>query len=144
MRRILILYGGLMAALIFLLKYLDYRYLVRDFSWELYVGIISVIFTLFGIWLGIKWVKPGNKPSIADEDKLEKEAYVDLAQSGLSEREYEVLQLMAKGLSNQEIADQLFISLNTVKTHISRVYNKLEVRRRTQAVLKAKELGLLK
>ncbi|MEM6633935.1 MAG: response regulator transcription factor [Bacteroidota bacterium] len=144
MKRILVLYGVLMAALIGLLKYLDYRFLVRDFSWEGYVGIISVIFTLFGIWLGIKWAKPNQPLAIKNEESLNSDLKVlDLADSGLSEREYEVLQLMAKGLSNQEIADQLHISLNTVKTHTSNLYSKLDVRRRTQAVQKAKELGLL-
>lgn len=143
MKKILLIYGLLMASLVGLLKVLDYRYLVKDFSWEAYVGIISLVFTVLGIWIGLKLTGRSNKQaskadivSPIDESSL-------LAQSGLSKREYEVLQLMAQGLSNQEIADQLFISLNTVKTHTSSLYNKLEVKRRTQAVQQAKVRGLL-
>jgi ATP/maltotriose-dependent transcriptional regulator MalT len=66
-----------------------------------------------------------------------------LAQTGISKREYEVLELMAQGLSNQEIAEKLFVSLNTVKTHTSNLFVKLDAKRRTQAIQKAKELGLI-
>ena len=143
MKKILLIYGLLMAFLVGLLKVLDYRYLVKDFSWEAYVGIISLIFTILGIWIGLKLTARSNKQQHAEDPPLSIDETPLLAQSGLSKREYEVLQLLAQGLSNQEIADQLFISLNTVKTHTSSLYHKLEVKRRTQAVQQAKVRGLL-
>ncbi len=143
MKKTLLVYGLLMAALVGLLKYLDYHFLIRDLSWELYVGIISLVFTLLGVWVGLKLTRSPQK--IATEPSSQRFApdpHV-LSNSGISNREYEVLELMAQGLSNQEIADQLFISLNTVKTHSSNLYQKLAVKRRTQAIQQAKNLGLL-
>ena len=143
MKKTLLVYGLLMAALVGLLKYLDYHFLIRDLSWELYVGIISLVFTLLGVWVGLKLTRSPQK--IATEPSSQRftpDPHV-LSNSGISNREYEVLELMAQGLSNQEIADQLFISLNTVKTHSSNLYQKLDVKRRTQAIQQAKNLGLL-
>ena len=140
MKRTIILYGLAMAVLIFLLKLLEYRLFVRDMSMEFYVGIVAVMFTALGIWAGLKLTR--RKTIIItsqsfqfDETRLEK--------LDISKREYEVLELMAKGLSNQEIADKLFVSVNTIKTHSSNLFLKLEVKRRTQAIQKAKELMLI-
>lgn len=133
-----------MAALLGLLKYLEYRYLVRDLSIELYMGVIAVMFTALGIWAGLQLMRKGKKESVAavqvptqplDEEQLQK--------LGISKREYEVLKLIAEGCSNQEIADRLFVSLSTVKTHSSNLFAKLDVQRRTQAVKKAKLLRIL-
>jgi len=128
-----------MAVLIFMLKYLEYRLLVRDLSTEIYVGIVAVMFTILGIWAGLritrKKVIVTSSGFSLDEDGLQK--------LGISKREHEVLELIAQGLSNQEIADKLFVSLNTVKTHTSNLFMKLEVSRRTQAIQKAKELRLI-
>jgi len=140
MTRTILLYGFALAALITLLKFLEYRLFVRDLSMEFYIGIIAVMFTILGIWAGFKLTKrkPSNitNPNFHfDEARLEG--------LGISTREYEVLELMAKGLSNQEIADKLFVSLNTVKTHSSNLFLKLEAKRRTQAIQRAKELNLI-
>lgn len=145
----IILYGSSLALLLFLLRWLEFRFLVLDHALDIYIGIIATIFTGLGIWLAIKLIKPKTKTII-----VEKEVYrnaqtefilneTELEKLALSKRELEVLQHMAKGLSNQEIAEQLFVSLNTIKTHSSKVFEKLDVKRRTQAVEKAKRLNII-
>lgn len=143
MKKIILLYGVLIALLILFLHWIDYRFFVRDISIEIYVGIIAAIFTGLGIWMGLRLTKP--KKVIIEKPVAKKlpPATEVLKELGISSREYDVLQLMEQGLSNQEIADQLFISLNTVKTHASKLFSKLDVKRRTQAVQKAKDHGLL-
>jgi NarL family two-component system response regulator LiaR len=142
MKRTILVYGLSLAALISLLKFLEYRLFVRDLSIEFYVGIVAVMFTILGVWVGLKLtrkktiiMKRTNANFQFDESRLEK--------AGISKREYEVLELMARGFSNQEIADKLFVSLNTIKTHSSNLFLKLEAKRRTQAIQKAKELNLI-
>lgn len=146
MSRTIILYGLGLALLMIALKSIEYRYMLRDLSTEFYVTLVALLFTSVGIWVGLKL--RGEKASLiekvpTDEIESEKLKAEQLAETGISQREYEVLQLMAEGHTNQEIADQLFISLNTVKTHSSNLFAKLDVKRRTQAVQKAKELALL-
>ena len=140
MKRTILVYGLSLAALISLLKFLEYRLFVRDLSIEFYVGIVAVMFTILGVWVGLKLTRRKtiiitNANFQFDESRLEK--------AGISKREYEVLELMARGFSNQEIADKLFVSLNTIKTHSSNLFLKLEAKRRTQAIQKAKELNLI-
>jgi len=140
MKRTIIVYGLSLAALISLLKFLEYRLFVRDLSIEFYVGIVAVMFTILGVWVGLKLTRKRTiiitNPNFQfDQSRLEK--------LGISKREYEVLELMAKGFSNQEIADKLFVSLNTIKTHSSNLFLKLEAKRRTQAIQRAKELQLI-
>lgn len=139
MKRTLILYGLALAALVFLLKYLEYRFIVRDLSIEFYVAIVAVFFTAFGIWAG--WKITGKKVVVIGPEFILNE--IELQRLGISKREHEVLMLMAQGLSNQEIADKLYVSLNTIKTHSSNLFLKLDVSRRTQAIQKAKELRLI-
>lgn len=146
--KLVILYGLALALVLFLLRWLEFRFLILDHAFEAYVGAIALVFTGLGIWLAMKLSRPkvetiviektiiGEAPPISPNEK-------SLAAAGISKREWEVLALMAKGLSNQEIADQLFVSLNTVKTHSSRIFEKLEASRRTQAISKAKALGIL-
>ena len=145
----IIIYGGSLAVLLFLMRWLEYRFIIIDHALEIYIGAIAIIFTSLGIWLALKLSSPKVKTI-----QVEKEVYVypndnfvlnetALAELNLSKREVEVLQLMASGLSNQEIAARLFVSLNTVKTHSSNLFWKLEVERRTQAVDKAKKLGII-
>jgi DNA-binding CsgD family transcriptional regulator len=139
MRKTILLYGVAMAALTGILKFIEYRYFVRDFSLEFYLGAVAVLFTAVGVWAGMKLTR--KKVIVAGPDsKLNAQ---ELQRLGISKREYEVLELMAQGLSNQEIADKLFVSLNTVKTHSSNLFVKLDARRRTQAIHRAKEIGLL-
>jgi NarL family two-component system response regulator LiaR len=135
-----VLYGLALAALVFILKYVEYRFLIRDLSEPVYIGVVAVLFTALGIWVGQKLLQ-GKKTAPTDPlHALDKEAVRSL---GISTRELDVLQLMAKGHPNQEIADKLFISLATVKSHSSSLFGKLEVKSRTQAVLKAKEAGII-
>jgi two-component system, NarL family, response regulator LiaR len=141
----LILYGICMALLLFLLKWLELRFVIIDHALEVYVGAIALIFTGLGIWLAMKIVKPKLRV-------VEKEVYVskpfsmnqkELELLNLSKRELEVLQLMAEGLSNKEIADRLFVSLSTIKTHANNLFDKMNVERRTQAIEKGKRLGII-
>src|SRR5215831_15875500 len=124
MKKTIILYGLAMAVFIFLLKYLEYRLLIHDLSTEIYVGIIAIAFTILGIWAGLRITR---KKVIVTGDFIFNEN--ELQRLGISKREYEVLELVAKGFSNQEIADKLFVSLNTVKTHSSNLFMKLDARR---------------
>ncbi|KAA2242999.1 response regulator transcription factor [Chitinophaga agrisoli] len=146
-----ILYGVCLAVLLFLLKWLELRLVIVHHHMEVYIGAIAILFTALGIWLALKLTQPKVKTVV-----VEKEVYLpegngreftqnaaEVSRLGLSNRELEVLQLMAEGLSNQEIAARLFVSLNTIKTHSSRVFEKLDVKRRTQAVDKAKRLSII-
>jgi DNA-binding CsgD family transcriptional regulator len=142
------LYGISLAALLFLLKWLELRFVIFDHALEVYIGAVAVLFTALGIWLALKLMQPKTKTVL-----VEKEVYItqppfqlnekELSRLGISKRELEVLELMAAGLSNNEIAQRLFVSLNTVKTHSSNLFLKLDVNRRTQAIDKAKKLGLV-
>jgi DNA-binding CsgD family transcriptional regulator len=144
-----IIYSISLALLLFLLKWLELRFIIFDHSFEIYIGFIAVIFTALGIWLALKLSKPKIETVV-----LEKEVYVNrnenfvldtslVSQLELSKRELEILSLLAQGHSNQEIATKLFVSLSTVKTHIQNLFEKLDVKRRIQAVEKAKRLNLI-
>lgn len=139
MKRTIFLYGLALAAFVFVMKFLEYRLLIRDLSVEFYVGVVAVFFTGLGIWAGLKLTR--RKVVVVGPEFVLNAA--ELNRLGISKREHEVLELMAQGLSNQEIADKLFVSLNTVKTHTSNLFLKLEAKRRTDAIRKAKELRLI-
>jgi len=144
-----IIYSISLAALLFLLKWLELRFIIFEHSFEIYIGFIAVIFTALGIWLALKLSKPKIETIV-----VEKEVYVTrnenfvrdaslVSQLELSKRELEILGLLAQGHSNQEIAAKLFVSLSTVKTHNQNLYEKLDVKRRTQAIEKARRLNLI-
>lgn len=144
-----IVYSVSLAFLLFLLKWLELRFIIFDHSFEIYIGFIAVIFTGLGIWLALKLSKPKIETVV-----VEKEVYVArdenfvldtslVSQLELSKRELEILSLLAQGHSNQEIAEKLFVSLSTVKTHIQNLFEKLDVKRRTQAIEKGKRLSLI-
>ena len=146
--RSVLLYGASLAALLFLMKWLEWRFLIADYAAELYGGALAILFTFLGIWLAVKLMKPKTNTVFIEKEVIVKtnDFILDeqeLARLGLSRRELEVLQLMAEGLSNHQIAERLFVSLNTIKTHSAKVFEKLEVQRRTQAVDKAKKLRLI-
>ncbi|MBK6626097.1 MAG: response regulator transcription factor [Flavobacteriales bacterium] len=132
---------------------MEYRYLLRDLGVEVYVGVVAVLCTALGVWLGARMLaaRPGRReqPSGSASPGASVSASTweadgeRVRRSGPSGRELEVLRLIAEGRSNQEIADRLFISLPTVKSHTSNLFGKLDVRRRTEAVHKAKSLGLI-
>jgi NarL family two-component system response regulator LiaR len=143
-----ILYAALMAFLLFLMKWLEWRFLIADYAIEVFAGAMALVFTCLGIWLALKLIKPKTNNVYIEKEVIVKtnDFVLDeltLASLGLSKRELEVLQLMAEGLSNHQIAERLFVSLNTIKTHSARVFEKLDVQRRTQAVDKAKKLRLI-
>ena len=139
-------YGVCLAVLMILLRWLELRYLILNNSFEVYAGFIAIIFTALGIWLAMKLTKPKIQTVVVERNipvrdfKINEETLMRL---GLSKREMEVLNKMSEGLSNQEIADSLFLSLNTVKTHTSNLFEKLEVKRRTQAIEKARKLNII-
>lgn len=134
MLRQVVAWGAAGGILIALLKVIEYKHFVQAYPSEIYGGLVALIFTVIGIYLGLRWTKP-KPPFVADATKL--------AEVGLTPREHEILGLIAQGLSNREIGEKLFVSENTVKTHSSRLFEKMQVRRRVQAVQRGRELGLL-
>ena len=147
------LYGLSLAAVLVLLQVVEYRFLLISNSFEIYITTIAILFTILGVWLASRLMRPKvdtqvetiivekEVPVVAAPAKEVNEA--ERVKLGLSARELQVLALMAEGLSNQEIAERLFVSLNTVKTHTSKLFEKLDVKRRTQAVGKAKQLNII-
>lgn len=146
--RHIVLYGLILAALVFLLKWLQWKFLIVDNSLDVYIGLIAIFFTFLGVWVATQLAKPKIQTVI-----VEKEIYVPLSDDStineaelkrlnLSNREYEVLQLLAKGYSNAEIAERLYLALSTVKTHVSNIFVKMEVKSRAQAIEKSKRLKL--
>jgi len=156
MKRHVLIFGLVGGLLIVTLQYTEYRFIVIEHSVELYGALVAILFSAFGIWLGLRITRPRET---VRERVVVKEVLVpveapaanapfaaDLARQqdlGITARELEILTLVASGLSNREIAGQLFVSENTVKTHCARVFDKLGAARRTQAVQRGKELGLL-
>ncbi|MES1245210.1 MAG: LuxR C-terminal-related transcriptional regulator [Acidobacteriota bacterium] len=146
MKRVL-LYGSAGGLLIALLKYFEYKHFVHAYPTEIYGGLLAVIFSGLGLWFGRKLSRarqvvvvqevraPESSPFVLDSGKLQ--------ELGITRREHEILGLIAEGLSNREIGERLFVSENTVKTHSSRLFAKLGVNRRVQAVQKGRELGLI-
>ena len=145
----IIIYGIALAILLLFLKWLETRYILLDQQLDVYLGIVAVLFTALGIWLALKIRKPKVETVIIEKkvvlttgpDFVLNEE--EVRRLNLSKRELEVLQLMASGLSNQEIAERLFVSLNTIKTHSAQIFEKMEVKRRTQAVDMAKKLSII-
>ena len=145
--RHILVYGVVGGLLIAALKWTEYRFLVLEHSFEIYGGLVAATFAALGIWLGLKLTNrqervvvkevlvPTGVPFVPDHAKRET--------LGITPRELEILELIAHGMSNREIAGKLFVSENTVKTHSSRVFDKLGAKRRTQAVQLGKEFGLL-
>ena len=145
MKKHILIYGLCGGVLIVILKLVEYRFLVIQHSIEIYGGLIALLFAVLGIWLGLKLTK--NKKTVIVREVLAPQFFTlnetRLRQLGITRRELEILELIANGLSNREIAEKLFVSENTVKTHSSRLFDKLSARRRTQAVQVGKELGLI-
>ena len=145
MKKTVLIYGILGGVLIAVLKIVEYRFLVIEHSLEIYGGIVAALFSAVGIWLGLKLTRtrevvrevpvPVTGPFERNQARVE--------QLGITPRELEILEAMAAGFSNREIAERLFVSENTVKTHAGRLFGKLSAQRRTQAVQRAKEAGLI-
>lgn len=141
-------YAGIMAFLMLVLHWFEFRFQIVENRIEIYITFIAAFFLLFGIWVAGKITSPKEKTIVIEKEiRVLSDDFIlnetELSQRKISKRELEVLTLMAEGLSNSEIADKLFVSLNTVKTHSAKLFEKLEVKRRTQAIETAKKLQLL-
>ena len=147
MKRHVLIYGLVGGILIAGLKWMEYRYLVIEHSFEIYGALVAIIFAVLGIWLGLRLTKSRETIVVQEVPVAVATAFSrdDAKRESLSitRRELEILELIAQGLSNREIAEKLYVSENTVKTHSSRVFDKLGAKRRTQAVQIGKEFGLL-
>jgi two-component system, NarL family, response regulator LiaR len=155
MKRHVLIFGLVGGLLIATLEYTEYRFVIIEHSMELYGVLVAIFFSAFGIWLGLRITR--NRETIREtvvvrevlvpaEAPAGKSFAPNAARQqtlGITARELEILTLVARGLSNREIATQLFVSENTVKTHCARAFDKLGAARRTQAVQRGKELGLM-
>ena len=145
MKRTVLLYGLVGGILIAVLKFIEYRYLVAEHAFEIYGGLVALIFSLVGIWLGLKLTR--TRETIVVREVPVREPFTPNTERarelGITARELEILNAIAAGLSTREIAEKLFVSENTVKTHSSRLFEKLNAKRRTQAVQIAKSSGLI-
>ena len=147
MKKHVLIYGLLGGALIALLKVIEYRYLVIEHSIEIYGGLVAAVFAGLGIWLGLKLTRHTETIVVREVEVPAPSTFVRNEQKldalGITPRELEILGLIAAGLSNREIAERIFVSENTVKTHANRLFDKLNAKRRTQAVQVGKELRLI-
>ena len=147
MKKHILIYGLCGGVLIAMLKLIEYRFLVVEHSVEIYGGLIALLFASLGIWLGLKLTRKKEVVVFKEIAVLASLPFAlnekRLRELGVTPRELEILALIAKGMSNREIAEKLFVSENTVKTHSSRLFDKLSAKRRTQAVQIGKELGLI-
>jgi NarL family two-component system response regulator LiaR len=164
MKRHVLIFGLVGGLLIATLQYTEYRFVIIEHSVELYGALVAILFATFGVWLGLRITRSREtiretvrETVVVREVFVPAEAPAPLAPStapfapntvrqqalGITARELEILTLIARGFSNREIATQLFVSENTVKTHCARTFDKLGAARRTQAVQRGKELGLL-
>jgi DNA-binding CsgD family transcriptional regulator len=137
MLRTILLYGAVLAAGSFGLQWLQFRFLVRAYPQEAWVVLIALAFMGLGIWVGARLFVRSTPDPFSANTRVQETL-------GISGREFEVLELLAAGRSNKEIAGQLNVSPNTIKTHVARLFEKLEVRRRTEAILRARELGMIR
>lgn len=145
----IVLYSFILAAFVFALKWLQWKYFIADHSVEIYTGAVALLFTVLGIWIAHKIIRPKTEKVIVEKEILvptPAEPIFDEAawkKLNLTGRENEVLQLLVKGYSNAEIAEALFLSVSTVKTHVSNLFLKLEVSSRVKAIQKAKALNVI-
>jgi DNA-binding CsgD family transcriptional regulator len=137
------LYGAVGGVLITLLKVIEYKHFVHEYPGEIYGGLIALIFTALGIYFGLRLTRPKEVVVVREVEKAFVANPETLKDVSLTPREHEILGLIARGMSNREIGETLFVSENTVKTHASRLFEKMQVNRRVQAVQKGKELGLI-
>jgi two-component system, NarL family, response regulator LiaR len=147
MRKHVLLYGLLGGLLIALLKLIEYRWLMVEYSVEIYGALVAAVFASLGIWLGLRLTRHRETVVVREVQVVAPPGFErdqhKLEALGITPRELEVLELIAAGLSNREIAARLYLSENTIKTHSSRVFDKLGARRRTQAVQLGKGLRLI-
>lgn len=142
-----LVYGLCGGLLIVALRLIEYRFLVLEHSVEIYGGLIALVFAILGIWLGLKLTRKEEVVVVKEVAVLTTQPFAvneeRLRELSITKRELEILELIAQGMSNREIAEKLFVSENTVKTHSSRLFDKLHAKRRTQAVQMGKQMGLI-
>ena len=146
----ILIYAISLGALLVVLRVIEYQYLVVHSTTDIYIALIALLFTGTGIWVGTKLTgKPKQElsatgrtdsPDITNMIAVQPVPYTEF---GISRREFEILQLIDQGFSNREIAAKLYLSISSVKTYTARLFGKLDVQRRTQAVQKARQLGIL-
>jgi DNA-binding NarL/FixJ family response regulator len=137
MWRTVLVYGALLAAGAFGLRWLEFQFLVRSHAVETYAALIAVLFLGLGVWVGRRLFRSAPQEPFTPNVQAQRSL-------GISEREFEVLRLLAAGNSNKQIANKLAVSPNTVKSHVANLFAKLEVARRTEAILRARELGMIR
>lgn len=147
MSKHILTFGLLGGAIIALLRLVEYQYLVLEHSVEIYGALVAAVFAAFGVWLGLRLTRGRERVVVREvavpaASTFERDAR-RVESLGITPRELEILELIASGLSNREIADRISVSENTVKTHSSRLFEKLGARRRTQAVQLGKESRLI-
>ncbi len=151
MKKTLLLYGVPSGGLIAVLTLIEYRYVVFEHSMEIYGALVALVFTAAGIWLGLRLttakerivVREVKIPIVVDRSGPFVPIQLNLERLGITPRELEIMNLIASGLSTREIADRIFVSENTVKTHSAKLFEKLNAKRRTQAVLLAQKAGII-
>jgi DNA-binding NarL/FixJ family response regulator len=137
MWRTVVMYGALLAVGAFGLQWLQYRFLVRSHPVEIYVTLVAIAFMALGVWVGARLFRRAPPASVEINTRARETL-------GISDRELQVLELLAAGRSNKEIANRLEVSPNTIKTHVAKLFEKLSVRRRTAAISRARELGMIR
>jgi DNA-binding CsgD family transcriptional regulator len=138
MLRTILIYGVVLAAGAFGLEWLQYRFLMRAYPTQVWVVLIALAFMGLGVWVGARLFRTAPVAAPFEANSRVQETL------GISEREFEVLGLLAAGHSNKEIAARLDVSPNTVKTHVARLFDKLDAKRRTEAIARARELGMIR
>ncbi len=145
----IMLYGLATASLIFGLRWLQWNFIIRENAIDIYIGLIALMFTLLGAWIASQLIKPKTQAVLVDKQNMIQEANefklneAGLKRLNLTNREYQILKLIAQGHSNSEIADELFLSLSTIKTHVSNLYAKMNVKSRFRAIAVAKEIKIV-
>ena len=147
--RHIVLYGLALATLICALKWLHWNFLIVSNAIDLYVGLIAIVFTMLGMWIASQLIKPKTQTVFVEKQIIIRQPpkfilnQIELKRLNLTDREYQILKLIALGYSNADIADELFLSLSTIKTHVSNLYAKMAVKNRFQAITKAKRMKIV-
>lgn len=145
----IMLYGIAMACLILLLKWMQWSFLIKENAIDVYIGMIALLFTFLGVWIASQLIKPKTQTIIVEKEIIvhQPKKFVlnkaSLESLRLTEREFQILQLIAKGHNNSDIAKKLFLSLSTIKTHVSNLYSKMNVKNRYKAIAMAKKMEIV-
>lgn len=136
MKKTILIYAVVLGAAVFLLEWLGYQKVIRSMKTEAYIAVLAIGFMVMGVWVGVRLTRSQSRKSF-EKNTAAIEAL------GITNREYRVLELLSQGHSNKQLARKLKVSPNTIKTHLAKLYAKLDVQRRTQAVQVAKKIGLI-